>query len=76
MEPPCLKCQIHSSGECKYNIVCTRFCQARIDYCNYIDRLIDNSYLAVDPSNHQHRYHIDSRNNDIKELLQETYIQE
>ena len=76
MEPPCLTCQIHTSGECKYNPFCMYRCQARIDYCQYIDKLIDNSYLAIDSADQELRYQIESRDNEIRELLQETYFQE
>lgn len=71
-----MTCQIHTNGECKYNVFCMYRCQARINYCRYIDKLINNSYLAIDPADEELRYHIESRDNDIRELLQEAHIQE
>ena len=75
MEPPCLTCLIHTNGECKFNVFCMRLCQARIDYCRYIDKLIENSYLAVDTADQEERYYVEPTD-DVKELLQETYFQE
>ena len=75
MKPPCLKCLIHANSECKFNVFCMYHCQARITYCRYIDKLIRNSYLAVDPSDQELRYHVEPTD-DVKDLLQEIYFQE
>ena len=70
MTPPCLHCQIHHNKECKYNVFCIEHCKARIQYSRYIDKLIENSYLAVDYEDEGSRYDI-QQTSEIKKLFQE-----
>ena len=50
MTPPCLHCIIHTNCECKYNVFCIVHCKARLKYAEYVHKLIQYNYEAINPA--------------------------